>query len=213
VTVASFRFEFPLKGMDFWLSPLLAVCASALMTRLWTDARRRKLARAYVLAVLILPTSALLGQDPQHSAGGLYAMTKWQLHLAARGYWRGWGDPRRIVSAEDRELFATLRSMVNNGTIGPGDHIDHVAPRSNLMATPFPAFTGISQNLYLPAVDTADVHTRDGRLYDIDDFSPESRWILVEKSMLPAYSVDSSWIIYENERVLLARRPTASPPS
>ncbi|MGK2962156.1 MAG: hypothetical protein ACSLFK_08415 [Gemmatimonadaceae bacterium] len=213
VTIASFRFEFPLKGMDFWLSPLLAVSASALMVRLWADAPRRRLARAYVLAVLILPTSALLRQDPQHSAGGLYAMTKWQLQLAARGYWRGWGDPRRIVSAEDRELFTKLRSMVNDGTIGPDDYIDHVAPRSNLMATPFPAFTGISQNLYLPAVDTADVHTHDGRLYDIDEVSPQGRLILVEKSMLSAYPVDPSWILYENDRVLLARRPTASPPS
>lgn len=213
VTTASFRFEFPLKGMDFWLSPLLAICASALMTRLWADAPRRRLARAYVLAVLILPTSAALRQDQQHSAGGLYAMTKWQLQLAARGYWRGWGDPRRIVSAEDRELFAKLRSMVDDGTIGAGDRIDHVAQRSNLMATPFPAFTGISQNLYLPAVDTADVHTHDGRLYDIDEASPEGRLILVEKSMLPAYPVDPAWILYENERVVLARRPTASPPS
>ncbi len=213
VTIASFRFEFPLKGMDFWLSPLLAVCASTLMVRLWADARRQTLARAYVLAVLILPTSALLRQDAQHSAGGMYAMTKWQLQLAGRGYWRGWGDARRIVSAEDREFFAKLRSMVNDGTIGPDDSIDHVAAHSNLTATPFPVFTGISQNLYLPAVDTADVHTRDGRLYDIDEVSPQNRWILVEKSMLTAFPVDRSWIVYENDRVLLARRPTASPPS
>ena len=213
VTTASFRFEFPLKGMDFWLSPLLAVCASALMTRLWSDAPRRKLARAYVIAVLVLPTSVLLRQDVQHSAGGLYAMTKWQLHLAARGYWRGWGDSRRIVTSEDRELFATLRSMVADGTIGPDDHIDHVAQRSNLFATPFPAFTGITQNLYLPAVDTADVHTHDGRLYDIDTVSPGGPWILVEKSMLAAYPVDPSLIHYENGRVVLARRPTALPPS
>lgn len=84
--------------------------------RAGSDAPRRKLARPYVIAVLILPTSALLGQDAQHSAGGLYAMAKWQLQLTA-------------------------------------NYIDHVAPRTNL------------------------------------------------------------WIVYENDRVLLARRPTASSPS
>ncbi len=206
VTVASFRFEFPLKGIDFWLSTVLAVSASTVMAQLWASTRHRKLARAYVLALLVLPTSILLGQDRDHSMGNFYSMTEAHLRLAAKGYWRGWGDPRYVARKYDRDFFEKLRSMVRAGEIGPADRIAHVAPGSNLQATPFPAFTGVAQDLYLPSVDTTDVHTRGGRLYDIDERKPQNKLLLVEKSMLPAYQVGGASIVYENRRVILFSR-------
>lgn len=206
VTAESFRFEFPLKGLDFWLSAVLALSASTLMAQLWANRRRRMLSRAYVLALLVLPTSIVLGQDRDHSMSNFYSMTEAHLRLAARGYWRGWGHPRYVGWTHDRDFFEKLKSMVRAGEIGPDDRIAHVATGSNLQATPFPAFTGIAQDLYLPSVDTTNVHTRGGRLYDIHERRPQNQLLLVEKSMLPEYQVGNASIVYENSRVILFRR-------
>jgi hypothetical protein len=208
ITVQSFRFEFPLKGLDFWLSGFLAVCGSVILARLWAMPRRRWLARAYVSAALILPLSMMLplGQDEDHSSAGLIGMSWRQVKLAASGYWRGWGYPRRVVGRADREFFVKLRSLVDSGDILENEHVAHIAESGDLHASPFPAFTGIAQDMYLPHVDTADVHTHGGRLYDIDDVKPGNRWVVVEKTMLPKFPVESSSVVYENDRLLLLRR-------
>jgi hypothetical protein len=133
-------------------------------------------------------------------------MARRQLHLVGEGYWRGWGYARTVVGPADREFFAKLRSLVESGQILETEQVAHVAEGSNLLASPFPAFTGIAQDMYLPQVDTANVHTFEGRLYDIDEIRPRNRWIVVEKSMLSRYPVNRSSIVYENKRLVLVRR-------
>jgi len=207
VTTASFNYEFPLKGLDFWLSGLLCICASVIMTRLWSDSGS-VLAKVLVIAMLALPTSRLLSlhQDIEHQAGSAFGMLRWHLHLAADGYWRGYGDPKRLASDSDRELFARLRQLVRENRIGYSDRVAHVAGSTNLRATPFPAFTGVAQDLYLPQVDSTNIHTFGGRIHDLSRERPQSRWILVEKSLLNSYPVDPNSIIYENDRVILTYR-------
>jgi hypothetical protein len=216
VTFASLRYEFPLKGMDFWLSGIMTVCGSVVLCMLWASKRHPVLSRALVVSLLVLPVSVILHlkQDKEHLAAGLIAMTRWQLHLVGEGYWGGWADARYVVSSEDRNFFGELRSLVDQGRIGASDRIDHVAEGSNLKATAFPAFTGVGQNLYLSRVDRSNIHTNGGRLFQLDAGAPPDRWLLVEKPMLHSVSLGGRRIIYENNRVILAeRQPAAARPS
>ncbi|HEX6574707.1 MAG TPA: hypothetical protein VF042_07010 [Gemmatimonadaceae bacterium] len=208
VQAASFRYEFPLKGLDFWLSGISCATAAVVMTTLWTSQRRRRLARIFVAAIIVLPTALLfkLPNDAEHKAAGLIGMTRWHLKLAATGYWRGWGDPRFVVTKDERDIFDKLLELVRSGRIKSTDRIAHVAPASNLRATPFPAFTGISQNLYLPEVAAGNVHTTGGRLFDLRNATLPSGWILVERAAEQFATVNDARVIYANDRALLLYR-------
>jgi len=102
VTFASLRYEFPLKGMDFWLSGIMTVCGSVVLSMLWASKRHTVLSRALVVSLLVLPVSAMLRrkQDKEHLAAGLIAMTSWQLHIVGRGVMGRMG--RRALRREFR---------------------------------------------------------------------------------------------------------------
>lgn len=206
LTKASFRYEFPLKGMDFWLSGILTACCSVTLLWCW-ESRYRRLGRAFVVAALVLPWSVLLRlrNGPEHSAAGFYGMAMWDLRLAAHGYWRGWADPRYVVTKSDRVVFAHMKALARRGDISKTDRIDHIAQRSNLSALPFPAFTGIGQNLFLPDVDSTNIHTHGGRLFDIHTARPSGSWLLIEKPLLSSADMADRQIIMQSDRIVLAR--------
>ena len=205
MTAASIRYELALKSTEYWLSGILAVCGSVLLAHLWVS---KSWARPPAVALLVISVPTVLGipVGEAHRAAGIYGMWKWQIRLAGEGYWSGWRR-RTIVGREDHDLYRALRAYVNGGEISLGSRIAHVAERSDLKATPFPAFTGITQDLYLPSVDSTNIHTYQGRLYDIDDRVPAGEWILVERSMAPRLNIDPSEIVFQNRRVVLTRKP------
>jgi hypothetical protein len=208
VEAASLRYEVPLKGMDFWLSNIMTACAAVALAAGWMTTRHRALARLAIAGMLLWPMTRYfpLKPDRDHANSALLTMEVWQLKLAAQGYWAGWGDSRHILTQSDREFVVRLKELAVSGEIGKTERIDHVAEASNLRALPFAAFTGIGETLFLPRVDTLNVHTFGGRLYDIHNTSPRSRWLLVERSMLPYVKIDSVTRVLENERAILFRR-------
>jgi hypothetical protein len=214
VTAASMRYELALKSTEYWLSGILTVCGSAVLAHLWIRrSRYTPLTRLACIALLTVSVPTMLGipVGEAHRAAGIYGMWKWQIRLAGEGYWGGWRR-RTIVGGDDHELYRALRSYVNHGEIGLGTRIAHVAERPDLKATPFPAFTGITQDFYLPEVDRANIHTYSGRLYDLDDRPPTGEWILVERSLEPRLNIDPARIVFQNERVVLVRKPANEMP-
>ena len=218
VDEASFSYELPLKGLVYWLSTVLAVTGSLILSEIWARSDgmilwRAATYRTFVLALLILPITALLpfGSGPVTAAAGFFGVMKWQARIITQGYWAGWGNARWIVSKADREFFNYLETQVDSGTIKSADRIEHVAEGSNLMAVPFPAFTGITQDLYLPGVDSLNIHTHAGRLYDITKRRPPCGWVLVERTMLRYFDVDTAAIRYQNARVILTHTRYTNP--
>lgn len=218
VDEASFSYELPLKGLVYWLSTVLAVTGSLVLSEVWARSAgkiswRAATFRTFVLALLILPIGTILPFDsgPVTAAAGFLGAMKWQARVITQGYWAGWGNARWIVSNADRELFDYLETQVDSGMIKSSDRVAHVAEGSNLRAVPFPAFTGITQDLYLPGVDTLNIHTHGGRLYDIRKRQPPCGWVLVERSMLRYFQVDTAAIKYQNGRVILSHTRDANP--
>ena len=213
VTAASLSYEFALKATEYWLSGLLAVSGSTVLASIWARYEWKSAssfaARTLVITLLVVPVPTLLDipVGEAHRSAGLYGMSKWQIRLAGEGYWGGWGNRRTIVGQEDRDLYEQLRSYVAQGRIGFDDRIAHIAGATTLQATPFPAFTGISQDLYLPNLDTASIHSGSEAQYDIDISRPTNEWVLIERSMLPRVSIDTSDIVFENDRVILTHSP------
>jgi hypothetical protein len=218
VDMTSFSYELPLKGLVYWLSTVLAVTGSLVLSELWARSDGMMLLRAatdrtIVLALLVLPISTILpfGSVPVTAAAGFFGAVKWQARVITQGYWAGWGNARWIVSNADRDLFDYLKTQVDSGMIKSSDRVAHVAEGSNLRAVPFPAFTGITQDLYLPGVDTLNIHTHGGRLYDIRKRQPPCGWVLVERSMLRYFRVDTAAIKYQNARAILSHTRDANP--
>ena len=208
VTTASLRYELALKSTEYWLSGIIAICGSMLLAALWErESRRQPLIRVLSLALLVIsvPTVLRIPVGEVHRAAGIYGMWKWQIRLAGEGYWGGWRR-RTIVGRDDHELYRELRTLVDSGQIRLTDRIAHVSEYPDLRATPFPAFTGIAQDLYLPSVDSTNIHTFSGRLHDLDQRAPRSGWILIERSMLPRFNIDAAEIVFQNKRATLIRR-------
>jgi hypothetical protein len=125
-----------------------------------------------------------LKQADEQAAAGLGGGMRRHADLALNGYFKYWPDTRWATSSDARELFRYLQGLISCGSVTADSRVAHVSrelyPWS---ASPFPAFTGITQDLYLTQPFTPDIHVFQGRIRKLSDSFVELfdyDWILIE---------------------------------
>lgn len=190
---SSMAFELPLKGLHFWLASLmcvLAACGLARVAELLVP--KLPIPWTYVLGSLLAMFLSIpqwgsvlgLAQAEEQQAAGIVGGIKRHTALVTNGYFQHWPDTRYATSDGGRELFEWLRQSISCGVITSETRIAHVARElSPWVASPFPAFTGITQDLFLTQPFTPDIHVFQGRIQEVSnsfDKLANYNWVLIE---------------------------------
>jgi hypothetical protein len=214
---ASLCQELPSKGLNYWLNPLLVVFAPLCISGF----QKKVLKDAFILLLLYLMVMPLFSLLPKFNFTDEARLcwptvTQWQLQVAANGYFGGYGDDRKLMSADDHKLVDYLRGLINTGKLKISDTIYHIAEEQHpWSASPFPTFTGVRQSLLLVKRDPGDINTKWGRITDFpNDFhldAPE-KWVLAEKCVIEKYPDffhqfrEKYNPLFENHRLILFER-------
>ena len=192
------HFELP-KTLRYWIPVFLALTAALALDALWNARSVPLRVRAAVVAGLLLivvlplrPGSIDLLYLGEHRISETIAI---DLRYADRGYWHGYPDSRRIVSADQQALLDVLRAEIATGQIGSATPILHVAASFQQWAsTPLGVFLGVIETTVSPDAEVS-IHTVGGRLRPLDELdaaleSRKYRYVVIEPEGLSGDEAD-----------------------
>jgi hypothetical protein len=168
------HFELP-KELDYWLPAIAIFPAAAGLSGLARGASLDEAGRwrAALLAIFVVTAALPIRSTPidDHHRGEhrFSEAVSINLRWAARGYWQGYPDSRRIVDAPRAELIDAVRGEIAAGRIGPRTQVLHVAASfQQWVATPLGVFTGVLESDVTPDA-VVEIHTIGGRLRPLSD--------------------------------------------
>jgi hypothetical protein len=188
------------KSISYFAPTLVVVVAAAGLGALWAkDLSGTARAAATVVVALLVTAVAMPIAVPVATAFSLgehrlSEILSIQLRTAARGYWLGYPDPRRLIDDKQRELIAALRAEVSSGRLTGTTNVLHIAKtwRSDVApsyATPLGVFAGVVETTATTDPEVS-ANTIGGRLFDIKDLDtmlgPAFPYAVVEGGGLPA---------------------------
>jgi hypothetical protein len=163
------RFELP-KELDYWLPAIAVVPAGIGLAALAARASLAEAGRTSLwLLVIFIVTAALpiRGRDIDDHHRGEHRFSEAvaiDLRWAARGYWAGYPDSRRVVDGPRQAILDEIRAEIAAGQIKPGTPVLHVAASfQQWVATPLGVFSGVLETIFTPDA-VIEIHTIGGRL-------------------------------------------------
>ena len=167
---ASLKYELPLKGISFWLSSFCAVLLASVATKVSPILTTRGRYLTFVVATIfcIVPIAPSISKtiNEERLGAGWHGMLIRHLNISTNGYFRYWPDERAAMSEAHYDLYRFLLNEIRSGNIKQSDTIAHFASGVYPWeATPFPAFTGIKQDLFVNRNFRHNIHTYRGRIH------------------------------------------------